>query len=395
MLKRSQILMADRTQIATLPRFVNRRDHKFLRVALMALALIAVSVAGVAAQATAKPVAKKAAAQTLKKGIWGEIEFQGRSLFPTYKQLGVGIYNSAVRWDQIAPSTKPLNPTDPKDPAYQWPAYVDQIITDATANGIQVQLMIIGTPPWANGGKSFKWAATNPKDYGDFATAISKKYPSVRHWMIWGEPSRLPNFGPFVGAKPTGPLTPAQAQAPRVYSQLLDAAYEGLKSVNPNNLVIGGNTYTSAGPGTIHPLQWIKYMTLPDGSRPRMDMYGHNPFGYRQPNFKDPPSPKGRVDFSDVGRFMKALDRTFPGPPLKIYLAEWGVPAGRDDLDLQFHVSFKEQVKWIRAGYRIARTNRRIYSLGWVHPIDTPRSPQGLLNAQGKPNPAFNAYKSS
>ena len=120
------------------------------------------------------------------------------------------------------------------------------------------------------------------QDFGDFTTAISKKYAAVDHWMIWGEPNRAPNFQPFTPAtnQTSKKLNAAQQVAPRNYAQLLDAAYAALKAADPADKVIGGNTYTSAGKDDINPYQWIRYMKLPNGSRPRMDMWGHNPFGF-------------------------------------------------------------------------------------------------------------------
>jgi hypothetical protein len=363
-------------------------------IVLSALALAAAAAVSVSAMA-AQPVAQASGLPTVKKGIWGPLTLNGRSLFPTYRDLGVGIYNTQAHWDQIAPTNRPANPTDPSDPAYQWPEYIDQAITEAGRNGLKVQLMIIGAPPWANGGQSPRWAPQQPSDFADFATAIAKKYPSVHLWMIWGEPNREPNFAPFTPAtSATGPLNQAQAVAPRLYAQLLDAAYGALKGVSPANLVIGGNTYPAASStGDINTYQWIQYLKLPDGSRPRMDMWGHNPYGFHKPNLKDPPSPRGTVTFSDLRRLTRALDRAdFPGPPLKLYLSEWGVPIGFKDKDLLYSLKPAEALEWIRAACRIVRS-KRIYSLGWVHPVDTNRSSQGLLTTSGKRKPSFNAFK--
>jgi hypothetical protein len=103
-------------------------------------------------------------------------------------------------------------------------------------------LEIIGAPPWANGGKPWNWAPTNPKDYADFAIAASKRYPSVHLWMIWGEPSRGHDFEPLDPAKPFAKLNVHQRSAPHRYARILDAAYGALKSVSHSNLVIGGMT---------------------------------------------------------------------------------------------------------------------------------------------------------
>jgi hypothetical protein len=288
---------------------------------------------------------------------------------------------------------RPANPTDPSDPAYSWPAELTRAVDEAAANGMQVAVRIIGTPTWANGGRNARWVPTDPNDYANFATATARRYPSVRLWMIWGEPNREPMLAPFTASHPKGPLNAAQQVAPRNYSILLDTAYGALKAANPANLVIGGNTFTSAGARVIYPYQWIKYMKLPDGSRPRMDFYGHNPFGYRKPSLHAPPSPGGRVDFSDLPRFAKALDHYFPGPPLRLFLPEWGVETGGKTG--RFSVSLKTQAKWIHAAYRIARRWDRIYSLGWVHSVDTDISPGGLLDKNGNPKPAYYAFRAS
>ena len=64
------------------------------------------------------------AAPDRKKAIWGPVEEEGVSQFPTYADLGVGIYQYGIGWGTVAP-TRPADPTDPNDPAYQWPADLD------------------------------------------------------------------------------------------------------------------------------------------------------------------------------------------------------------------------------------------------------------------------------
>jgi hypothetical protein len=366
----------------------------------LAIALAIASVPVVSAKLTAPAAlpqvaqASGPAPQTEKKAIWGPTALNGVSQFPRYRDLGVGVYETAVNWSVTAP-TRPAQPTDPGDPAYQWPPNLDQTISEAESYGMKVSVMIIGAPPWANGGRDPKWAPENPQDFADFAAAAARQYPSVHLWMIWGEPNRKPNFGPLTAAPPKGPLNHAQARAPRRYAQILDAAYGALKGVDPANLVIGGNTFTAAGPGSIHTYQWIRYMRLPGGGRPRLDMYGHNPYTFRKPNLHNSPSPRGQVDFSDLGRLAHALDRTFPGPPLKLFLSEWGVPTDKKDAELGFKISRAGQARWIRAAFRIVRSWSRIYTLGWVHPLDRPEAgvTQGLFDSSGNPKPGFFAFK--
>ncbi len=67
------------------------------------------------------------AATTRRKAMWGPVEMNGVSQFPTYAELGVGIYQSRLGWDTIAPQ-RPANSRDPADPAYRWPAEIDRAV---------------------------------------------------------------------------------------------------------------------------------------------------------------------------------------------------------------------------------------------------------------------------
>ena len=192
--------------------------------------------------------------------------------------------------------------------------------------------------------------------------------------MIWGEPNRTPNFKPSTPATSnTGKLKGAQQVSPRNYAILLDAAYAAIKAEGPADKVIGGNTYTAAGKDDINTYQWAKYMKLPNGSRPRMDMWGHNPWGFTLPNFDDPPGRRGTVTFSDLKRLTKVLDKEFKPRKLKLFLAEWGVPSGFKDKDLGYTLKLKEANLWINTAFKLMRKFKRIYSLGWVHLVDNPQ----------------------
>ena len=125
-----------------------RRGTFWRRRAVAVLALV-VAAAGVAlgVRAIRDTESQGPAPQTLKKAMWGPLTQNGHSLFPIYRDLGVGIFQTAVRWDQLAP-TKPADPTDPRDPAYQWPAYVADSIKGAKRHGMEVTVLILGAPRW-------------------------------------------------------------------------------------------------------------------------------------------------------------------------------------------------------------------------------------------------------
>ncbi len=328
------------------------------------------------------------------KAIWGPGVDNGVSRFPAYQDLGVKIYEDAIPWASVA-TRRPRHPTNPNDHAYAWPAEVTQAVAEAKRYGIQVALQIIGAPTWANGGKPWNWAPNNPKDYANFAIAAAKRYPSVHLWMIWGEPSRSHNFEPEAPVKPFEKLSVHQRSAPHRYARILDAAYGALKSVSPANLVIGGMTYTT---GDVSTQQWIENLRLPDGKPPRLDMYGHNPFSFRAPNLANSPSPGQQIDFSDLGRLSKLVDRYLgrPGNPVpKLFISEWTVPTKVDE-EFNFYVEPLVQAQWITDGLQAAQSLPSIYAVGWIHLYDEPPvSYGGLLETDGAQKPGYTAWKAS
>jgi hypothetical protein len=325
--------------------------------------------------------------------MWGPSIHNGVSVFPTFKDLGVNIYEDDLRWDVIA-RRRPRNPRMPGDSAYVWPAEVTSAVAQAKRYGMQVALQIIGSPRWANGGKPAKWAPHRVRDYANFAIAAARRYPSVHLWMIWGEPSRSHNFRPLTPARPFLPLDAHQKIAPHLYARLLDGAYGALKSVSEANLVIGGMTDAAA---SISTPQWIENMRLPGGRPPRLDLYGHNPFSARAPNLANLPSPGQQIDFSDLGRLTELVDRSLgrPGNPAPgLFLSEWTIPTAVDR-EFNFYVDPKLQARWITDGLRVAQQLPNVYAVGWIHLYDEPpASAGGLIRADGVKKPGYFAWRS-
>jgi len=343
------------------------------------------------------------AAPDLKKSIWGPSDVDGVSQFPIYKDLGVGLYQTGFYWSSVAP-TKPKRPTDPNDPAYRWPDRVDFVLEEARKYKMEVSLLVSYSPAWANGGRSREWAPTRPQDYADFLEAASKRYPAVRHWMIWGEPSREANFKPMTRTAGLPRLTRENTRGIRIYSRILDAAYVSLKKVRRRNLVIGGNTHTG---GAVPPRDFIRGMSLGPGPPPRMDLYGHNAFTNREPDLSGRNDPvSGYADFSDLDTLAGWLDRrlTRRGQRrLKIFVSEFTVPTGHPNSEFNFYVTPRKQARWLRSAFRITRSYSRIYTLGWFKLYDEePCCPigthgddvhRGLLDYQGLRKPSYEAYK--
>jgi hypothetical protein len=325
------------------------------------------------------------------KAIWGPYLRNGVSQFPIYRELGVSIYEEDLHWDQVAP-TRPRHPRDPHDAAYRWPVAVTDAIGEARASGMRVALQITGAPGWANGRHPAIWAPLRPADYANFAAAAARRYPSVKLWMVWGEPVRRHDFMPLIPARPYLRLNARQRRAPHLYARILDAAYRALKHVRRSNLVIGGMTDTAADLTT---RQWIENLRLPNGQPPRMDLYGHNPFSARAPDLLDPPAPGQQFDFSDLRRLSALVDRQLRrrghSAP-RLFLSEWTVPTARDD-EFDYFVDPRVQAAWIRDGLRVARSLPSVYAVGWIHLYDAlPAYGGGLIEADGVRKPGFAAF---
>jgi hypothetical protein len=355
------------------------------RILIAVVAVWGLTVAGAEAQVTRK------------KAIWGPVEVNGVSQFPTYRDIGAGIFQTSISWADVAP-TRPAQLSDPSDPAYRWPVEIDRAVAEGRRYGIAVSIMLTGSPRWANGGRSSIWAP-HPADFARFVSAATKRYPRVRMWMIWREPSKASRFQPLVPALGRH-LSARQRRGPRLYARLLDASYVALKRLNRHNLVVGGNSWTG---GEVTPFNFIRAMRLPNGRRPRMDLYGHNPFTARSPDLRGRPLRYGFADFSDLDTLVRWLDRygyrTPAGRRLRLYLAELVIPTDHRNQELNFWVARSTQARWLARALRVTRRWDRLYTLGYLGLYDDPPRAdglevnRGLLDWTGVRKPAYYAFR--
>ncbi len=254
--------------------------------------------------------------------------------------------------------------------------------------------MVARSPSWANGGRAPEWAPRN-RAFANFLTAAARRYRGVRHWMIWGEPNRLNAFRPLPANSRVGP---------RRYATLLRAGYKALKAVRRRNIVIGGMSFTY---GDVYPRDWARWMRLPNGKPAPLDWYGHNPFSFRFPVLLFGPRPEapGARDFSDLDTFHDELRDIYLGeyPQFrkrgpKLWISEFTISSDRGNHDFNYYVSRRTQARWLTTAYRVANRTPYIAGLGWFNLMDEPPSvpfglTTGLLTWDGRPKPAYRAYK--
>ena len=110
-----------------------------------------------------------------------------------------------------------------------WLKY-DQIVELTEAQGLRLMARLSNPPAWSRSDPDAGDRAP-PDDFQDFvnyAIAVAERYRGrIYHYQIWNEPNIYPEWG-------NAPIDPTG------YAELLCRAYEALKEVDPNIVVISG-----------------------------------------------------------------------------------------------------------------------------------------------------------
>jgi hypothetical protein len=180
--------------------------------------------------------------------------------FGQFRALGANTVRVIVPWALIAPDysakRKPkFDATNPNAyPAKNWAPY-DNIVNAAKADGLTVDMTVTGgSPVWADGpgippqGKNpaFAWKP-NAKYYGEFVTAVARRYPSVHFWALFNEP----NFGQDLG--PEAINGSRISYAPMLYRSLVNAGYKALQSTGHGHDTILIGEFAARGSNLTRP----------------------------------------------------------------------------------------------------------------------------------------------
>lgn len=243
-------------------------------------------------------------------------------------------------WSKIAPTTLPpgFRPDDPADPSYRWDV-LDGAVRSAVAQGLTPLLSVNHAPTWAEGigrlttsTRPGGWLPPNgtwkpqPRQLGWFAQALAARYsghfvdpgrpasgplPRVRYFQIWGEQNQGLNLNPLWSGS-----TPVAAA---LYREMLNAAYAGIHSAQPDAKVIVGGTapYGDLDPNgfRIPPVTFWRALLCLRGEklRPircpqpaRFDIAAHNPINVGSPDRR---SSRLNVSTPDVSRLTRIVNR--------------------------------------------------------------------------------------
>jgi hypothetical protein len=182
---------------------------------------------------------------------------------------GASLVRIQLYWNRVA-TAQPASPADPDDPAYDWAAIDDQVDA-AIAHGLRPVLDFRSAPLWAQGpgANAAGTVSPDPGALGEFARAAAVRYQGrVRWWEIWNEPNTSNFLRPQRDAD-------GRSVAPRLYRELVNAAADALHDVDPNNVVVAGETAPRGGRTGHAPLAFLRKMLA---APVEADVFTHHPY---------------------------------------------------------------------------------------------------------------------
>jgi hypothetical protein len=293
----------------------------------------------------------------------------------TFKRLGVPLVRFTLRWNEVA-RRRPADPASPRDRAYDW-RRADKVLLGLRRHGLTPVLALVGTPPWANGGRGPMYAPPRPRDFRAFARAAATRYRWVRYWLIWNEPNKRQWLRPTRSA---------------IYVRhLLNPGYAGIHAVLPNARVGGGVTAPRGGVGGVAPTAWVRGMAA---AHAKLDAYAHHPYPATP---AETPSSGGcrncpSITMATIRKLLVLVRRTLGPKP--VWLTEYGYQSNPPDTFLG--VSPMRQAGFVSlAAMRAWRLPRvtMLFQFLYRDEVVLSRFQTGLVYADDRPKPSLKGFK--
>ncbi len=226
------------------------------------------------------------------------------------RALGGSVARIPVNWRTVVEATPPagFQARDPASPAYRfW--QLDAAVVSAAAAGLEPMLVVSHAPDFAEAPHRWPYAypgswAPSGAALGDFAAALARRYdgafpdplhpgavlPRVRLLQAWNEP----NLSRYLEPQWVADGGRWSAFSPRLYRQLLNGFYAGVKSVEPTDTVVAAGIAPEgepAGVGAMAPVTFLEGMLCLRGAarascpqRPHLDVLTFHPLSVGNPD---------------------------------------------------------------------------------------------------------------
>ncbi len=281
------------------------------------------------------------------------------------KTMGLGWVKFQMAWKDV--EILPGN--------YTWDLW-DDAIGAYSAEGIRVMLTVTKAPDWArppDDDKSVEGLPADAATYAAFVSRVARRYQGkVQAIEVWTEQ----NLWYSVGGR--GRINATS------YVQLLHAAYQAIKAVDPTIIVISGGLTPVGNVGDLA-TDDIDYLTAmyTQGARPYFDAVGAHPAGFLCPALADWRTVMPEEATADPGHgtftnrhhswcFLGAMEGyrnvmvTNGDSAKKIVLTEfgWAVTANpQPGYEYARSNTYQEQAQWIVEAFQWGK------SQGWVGPM--------------------------
>ena len=276
------------------------------------------------------------------------------------ERLGVDVVRFNLHWDKIEPAKG----------EYAWEDS-DAVLNGLRSRGIPAVVGIVGSPRWANGGRTPNFAP-GASSFAGFARAAATRYRFVKQWLMWNEPNQARWL------RPTSPSTYVR--------QILNPGYAAIHSVIPSAKVAGGVTAPRGSTNGVSPVKWIRGMRA---ARARLDVYAHHPYpsNSRETPFTDRCKYCETITMGTIERLISEVGRAFGSK--RIWLTEYGYQTGAYGVTQQRQAELIGQ-SGLRA-HKAARVDMLIHYLVKDEP-QASRFQSGLFNIAGRPKLAALAF---
>jgi len=153
------------------------------------------------------------------------------------------VVESGARWVRVGIEWRMLAPQDAPPSQYLWQSF-DPTLRNIGRNGLNAIVVLGGNPAWA---ADFNRGPINKVDlsrWAEYVHAVVQRYHvppyNVKHWEIYNEPDAADWTGTDRKRRW------AYGDHPAEYAQALKVAYETIKTIDPDAIVIfGGIAYDS------------------------------------------------------------------------------------------------------------------------------------------------------
>jgi hypothetical protein len=267
------------------------------------------------------------------------------------RALGGSVARIPVNWRTVVEATPPsdFRARDPATPAYRFVS-LDAAVVSATAAGLEPLLVVSHAPAFAEAPDRWPYAypgswAPSPAELEDFAAALARRYdgtfpdplrpgarlPRVRLLQAWNEP----NLARYLEPQWVAAGGRWSAFSPRLYRQLLNGFYAGVKSVEPTDTVVAAGIAPEgepAGVGAMAPVTFLEGMLCLRAAasscprKPHLDVLAFHPLSVFNPDI--PAASKLDVAVSDMAKITGLLARAerlrtvLPSGPRPVWVTE-------------------------------------------------------------------------